>query len=353
MGFMYLVYKYNLVYCFDADIDTKGLLYPHALMHLFVGLYLSEICLIGLFALHSAFGQLLLMVLYLVFTALVHISLSDALGPLLNNLPRTLALQDQSLAEDSLPDNSDTLNQSAAPLEVEGGAASEYYNMEEGFGMDTDSNVPAAPTGATDDYCNTGEDFGMDTPRPAPPTGTQPEEATKPAAGTGTNARSVEGASTLASHLGKFAWVAFASKLTATAKESGLVSPTADSGLTLLLTRLKAYLTPDPTIPPNFLQNFLHPEVYSDFHILAKMMPEAPELEIPEEVRRRGYQPPEMWVPAPRLWIPRDEARVSRQEVAHTRGCVPISDRGAWLNEKGRIDVDYDQAPFKEARVLY
>lgn len=344
MGFVYFVYKYNLVYSYDADVDTKGLLYPTALMHLFVGLYMSEICLIGLFALHSAFGQLLLMILYLVFTSLVHISLSDALGPLLNSLPRTLALQDQSLAEDSAPeDNFNSPINSAVPPEVQGGAACEYYNMEEGLGTEADPDSSAAHTGAANDYYNPEEDFGMDTANPTPPIRAQAADTS----------RGVEGAGTLASSLGKFAWVALASKLTSTARDSGLATPAPDSRLTLALTSLKAYLTPDPAVAPNFLQKFLHPEVYSDFHILAKMMPEAPEAEIPAEVARRGYQPPEMWTPAPRLWIPRDEARVSRQEVAHTKGSVPISDRGAWLDETGRIEVDYDQAPFKEVRVLY
>jgi hypothetical protein len=355
MGFIYFVYKYNLMYCYDADIDTKGLLYPKALMQLFVGLYLSEICLIGLFALHTAFGPLLLMVLFLIFTVLVHISLSDALGPLLNNLPRTLALQDQSLAEDSIPDDPNTtttLPHNAVPPEVQGGAASDYYNMEEGFGADTHPNDPAAhPGGAASDYYNTEEDFGMSTPRrPVPPTGPAP-----PAEPT---TRAVEGASGLASSVGKFAWLAFASKLTSTAQESGLTtSPTSsDSRLTLFLFRVKAYLTPDPTVPPNFLQRFLHPEIYEDYHVLSKMMPEAPEEEVvqmSDGVRKRGYLPPEMWTPTPRLWIPRDEARVSRQEVAHTRESIPISDRGAWLDGRGGIEVDYGLAPFREARVLY
>jgi hypothetical protein len=350
MAFVHFVYKYNLIYAYDADVDTKGLLYPKALMQLFIGLYLAEICLVGLFALNSAFGPLLLMILFLVFTAMVHISLSDALGPLLNNLPRTLALQDQSLAEDSTFEHDlDVSPNNAVPPEVQGGAASDYYNMEEGFGMDinTDQSAQPAQTGAAAEYYNPDEPFGTDAARSA-----QQIDTT---AGPPTAApRAVEGASTLASSLGKFAWLAFTSKLTSSAQESS-PSPSPESRLTSFLSTIKTHLTPDPNHPPNFLMKFLHPEIYADFHVLSKMMPPgAPEVtEVPDAVKRRGCLPPEMWTPPPRLWIPRDEARVSRQEVAHTRGSVPITDRGAWLDLKGMVEVDLGKAPMREVRVLY
>ncbi|KAL3958204.1 hypothetical protein ACCO45_006366 [Purpureocillium lilacinum] len=56
MAAMRLVWRYNLLYVYDSDFDSKGLFYPRALLHLIIGLYLAEICLIGLFALHLAFG---------------------------------------------------------------------------------------------------------------------------------------------------------------------------------------------------------------------------------------------------------------------------------------------------------
>ena len=57
MAAVRLVWRYNLIFVFDSDMDSKGLFYPHALLHLMVGLYLAEICLIGLFAIHLAFGR--------------------------------------------------------------------------------------------------------------------------------------------------------------------------------------------------------------------------------------------------------------------------------------------------------
>ncbi|KAM3081742.1 hypothetical protein ACMFMG_005188 [Clarireedia jacksonii] len=91
---IYLVSKYNLLYTYSSEISTRGLLYPHALRQLLTGLYLAEVCLIGLFGLRSAFGPLVLMFGLTIFTALVHISINEALGPLLWNLPRTLAVEE-------------------------------------------------------------------------------------------------------------------------------------------------------------------------------------------------------------------------------------------------------------------
>lgn len=87
---MYQAYRYNLLFVYDSDVDTKGLIYPRALQQVLTGIYLAEVCMIGLFAIRAAIGPLIMMALYTVVTILAHISLNDALNPLLNALPRTL-----------------------------------------------------------------------------------------------------------------------------------------------------------------------------------------------------------------------------------------------------------------------
>lgn len=71
----------------------------------------------------------------------------------------------------------------------------------------------------------------------------------------------------------------------------------------------------------------------------------------PEDHKYCDYLPREMWAPKPTLWIPRDEARVSRQ-VAHTKKYTPISDRGASLDDKGRVVVLLDQAPLDVPKLI-
>ncbi|EME40639.1 hypothetical protein DOTSEDRAFT_74250 [Dothistroma septosporum NZE10] len=100
----YFAYRYNLLFVSNAVIDTKGLVYPRALKHLFVGIYVATGCLIGLFAIATgtsvgALGPLILMILFLIFTALYHISLNAAMDPLLTYLPKSLDAEERYLLE--------------------------------------------------------------------------------------------------------------------------------------------------------------------------------------------------------------------------------------------------------------
>lgn len=97
MSLFYLAYRYNILFVTDSKIDTKGLIYPRALQQLLTGIYLSEICLIGLFAIATTIGPLILMIVFLVFTILFHMSLNAALDPLLYNLPKSLEAEEESI----------------------------------------------------------------------------------------------------------------------------------------------------------------------------------------------------------------------------------------------------------------
>lgn len=97
MSLFYLAFRYNVLFVTDSQIDTKGLIYPRALQQLLTGVYLAEICLIGLFAIATAIGPLILMIIFLVFTVLFHFSLNQALDPLLYNLPKSLEVEEESI----------------------------------------------------------------------------------------------------------------------------------------------------------------------------------------------------------------------------------------------------------------
>lgn len=96
MSLFYFAWRYNVLFVTDTGIDTRGLIYPRAIKHLFTGVYLSELCLIGLFGASVAIGPLVLMVIFLVFTVLFHISLNSAVNPLLYNLPQSLMAEEES-----------------------------------------------------------------------------------------------------------------------------------------------------------------------------------------------------------------------------------------------------------------
>jgi hypothetical protein len=96
MAFFYFAWRYNVLFVTDTQIDTRGLIYPRALKQLFTGIYLAEICMIGLFGASVAPGPLVLMVVFLIFTVLFHISLNSALNPLLYNLPQSILAEEES-----------------------------------------------------------------------------------------------------------------------------------------------------------------------------------------------------------------------------------------------------------------
>jgi len=96
---VYQAYRYNFFFVYDIEIDTKGLVYPRALQHLMTGLYLAEVCMIGLFAIKGAIGPVVIMALFLVGIVLAHVSLNEALAPLNTFLPRSLDAEDELLQE--------------------------------------------------------------------------------------------------------------------------------------------------------------------------------------------------------------------------------------------------------------
>ena len=94
---MYFAFRYNLLFVFNVDVDTKGLVYPRALQQLTVGIYIGLICLIGLFGINQAAGPAVLMVIFLIGSILFHVSLNGAVTPLIDALPRSLEVEEQHL----------------------------------------------------------------------------------------------------------------------------------------------------------------------------------------------------------------------------------------------------------------
>ncbi|EGO58484.1 hypothetical protein NEUTE1DRAFT_82913 [Neurospora tetrasperma FGSC 2508] len=359
MLFVSLVYRYNLIYIHDdSELDTKGLLYPRALLHLMVGLYIAEICLIGLFALKKAFGPMLLMILFFGFCAITHYSLSSALSPLLASLPQTLALEKQhgQIAEDGDGDDHD-INPVSQPTPSDptsaqggGGLAADYYND---TSMSTPgADIPAEVIGgsAADYYASNSFDYSdPSTDDPEPP-GLYDDDFDSDGPQS-QRMRGLEGSSSIRHSITEFAKTTLKSQLTnLKASANGTGPPGRLSPFTRFLYRIHRFLTPDPTIRnPNLIQRWLHPSVYADFRTLAKKVGNGPGpdgWELPKGYEnKRGYYPPEMWKPAPRLWIPRDNGRVSRQEVRHNR------DAGVWCTDVGCwLDDGVGEAPWEDGK---
>lgn len=81
---IYVAFRYNFLYCYETNIDTQGQAYQRAIRQLITGVYLSEGCLIGLFAIatgkdHKAAGPLAIECLLLLLTIIGHLCLRKAL----------------------------------------------------------------------------------------------------------------------------------------------------------------------------------------------------------------------------------------------------------------------------------
>jgi hypothetical protein len=97
LSIFWIAFKYNMLYCYEPTVDTMGRIYPRAVLHLFTGVYLLEVCMIGLLAISKAFGPFVLMIITLIFTVLYHIALVTAFGPVIDFLPRNLEEEEQAL----------------------------------------------------------------------------------------------------------------------------------------------------------------------------------------------------------------------------------------------------------------
>lgn len=80
--FYYLSYRYSLLYIRQTKVDTKGEAYGRALKQMVTGIYLAELCLLGLFSARKAKAQVAVMVVLLVVTAVLNVVLDRVLKPL-------------------------------------------------------------------------------------------------------------------------------------------------------------------------------------------------------------------------------------------------------------------------------
>lgn len=243
--FFYFAFRYNLLFVNVGKVDTKGLVYPRALQHILTGCYLSMICLIGLFGIQAAPGPLVLMVVFLIFCVIYHISMYRSLSPLFHYLPRSLEAEEESL------------------LHAEESALSQEQSAAEGKnGLNGSDAV----------------------------------------------------------------------------EHSG-----------------KGPLPPAPHKKPNMFAKFFRPDLYTDYATMRRLVPrDFGSIEYSEEIQREAYLHPALADRPPLLWVPRDEGGVSRQECQHTSRVIPMTDEGAYFDEKGKMVVVKDhQAPIFQEKIYY
>ena len=140
-----------------------------------------------------------------------------------------------------------------------------------------------------------------------------------------------------------------------TVPEEGPLFPTAEQegedkeGTAANRTRNPIALVTAPLKKVGVIAKFLHPEKYTDYLELRKLIPrqDFPEIIYTPEEEREAYYHPCVNSEPPVLWFPRDAGGVSRQECAHTDGVISCGDEGAIIDEvTGKMRrVDDKSAP--------
>jgi hypothetical protein len=88
-GLIYLAFLHNLMFI-QLPTNGRGIFYARAIYQTFTGLYLAEVCLLGLFVVAKSWGPIVLQAIFLGFTVFVQVNMQNAFEPLQNNLPREL-----------------------------------------------------------------------------------------------------------------------------------------------------------------------------------------------------------------------------------------------------------------------
>ncbi|SCU78587.1 LAMI_0A05138g1_1 [Lachancea mirantina] len=84
---LYVAYLYNLTYVFQESAPMRGICYPRALFQTFVGLYVGQICLLGLFAVGKGWGPIVLQVVCIAVTVFIHLNFNIAFDNLMQVVP--------------------------------------------------------------------------------------------------------------------------------------------------------------------------------------------------------------------------------------------------------------------------
>jgi hypothetical protein len=285
----WLAYRYEFLYVYNVPYDTKGLMYARALQQLFVGLYLAELCLIGLFSIATsasriALGPLVMMIIFLVFTVIVHVSLNQALDPLLKYLPKTLETEEQRLLAAELEDEQQN---------KEAHEERESVQVTRGL-LNSEDHENQGQIDGTINYRNIIERTNLDRFIPAygrMDAGIDRVEQAMP---------------------GLMHW----QKKHENAKEN-----------------------------PSIIAKWFRPTVYEDYYTLRKLVPrDFATIDYDDKIEAETYFHPAVKSLPPVLWVPKDVMGVSAKECRETSKVIPMSDEGAHLDQKNGIVWDKDRA---------
>jgi calcium permeable stress-gated cation channel len=120
-------------------------------------------------------------------------------------------------------------------------------------------------------------------------------------------------------------------------------------------TRSPTLSTPSTYKKPNLITKFLRPDKYTDYAAMRRLVPKDVEIVYAEGQEDEAYFHPSITNTTPLLWVPRDPMGISREECHITGQTIPMTDEGAYLDEKNKIvwDAQDGRPPIYEEKVYY
>lgn len=85
--FLYIAFLYTFVYVTIEAPDMRGLSYAKALFHLFIGIYIGQVAMLGIFVVGKGWGSIVLQAIGLGFTVFCHVELKAAFDHLIHVIP--------------------------------------------------------------------------------------------------------------------------------------------------------------------------------------------------------------------------------------------------------------------------
>ncbi|ROV87380.1 hypothetical protein VMCG_10746 [Cytospora schulzeri] len=99
LSLFYFSYRYTLLFMVVPKVETRGRCYTRALQQILAGLYIGELCLIGLFGLRKAKGPSIMLVVLFIATVAYHVLTNRYLNPLEDHFPDEVLSADNEDAE--------------------------------------------------------------------------------------------------------------------------------------------------------------------------------------------------------------------------------------------------------------
>lgn len=119
-GLIYLAFLNNLSFC-QSPTNGGGIFYCRAIYQTFTGLYLAEICLLGLFVMAKSWGPIVLEAILIGFTVFFQVNLQSAFGPLQDRLPISLMSENEMSLQQRTRSNFSDDKTAPSPSAVEAG----------------------------------------------------------------------------------------------------------------------------------------------------------------------------------------------------------------------------------------